>query len=41
LIPTALLEFGIIPAVMRIELTGIFIDQAALELLTSENDQNK
>ena len=35
LIPTALLEFGIIPAVMRIELTGIFIDQAALELLTS------
>ena len=35
LIPTAMLEFGIIPAVMRLELSGIFIDQKALDQLTN------
>jgi DNA polymerase-1 len=41
LIPTAKLEFGIIPAIMRIELAGMFMDERELAKLNSRLEGEK
>ena len=41
LLQTALLEFGIIPAVSRIELSGMFLDQGALTEITRQLETDR
>ena len=41
LLQTALLEFGIIPAVSRIELSGMYLDQAALAEITKQLETDR